>query len=107
MEELLHYHAQPHGKNWPLRRHYKRLSDNATWSRIPIDHNDLYHKEIVATRDADRRAQLKLQRKEHMSLVKKGRMVYDAMSQDVCLPVGGLVTLAVCHARPASQGRHS
>jgi len=51
---------------------------------------DEYHKEIVATRDADRRAQLKLQRKEHMSLVKKDRMVYDAMSQDVWLPVGAL-----------------
>jgi hypothetical protein len=29
MEKLLHFHAHPQGKSWPLRRHNKRLSDQA------------------------------------------------------------------------------
>ncbi len=32
---FLHYHAHPQGKSWPLRRHYKRLSDKA---KIKVQH---------------------------------------------------------------------
>ncbi len=62
---------------------YKVWTEEFAEVRIPAQQRlgkcktcDEFHKEIVATRDPARRAQVKSDRKEHMTLVKKDRMVY-------------------------------